>query len=930
MLAVFAALVWSLPRPHWPEVVVEPDGEVPHGRLAFRSAERLAELAGKGNLADETELSGPCFANDGQTLYFSRARPGQKADIVRSQFAEESWSKPELVRELNSVDDDRRLTLSGDGSVAALASNRSGGRGNFDIYESLFADDKWNRPRNAGPTINTESAEFDPALTTDGLTLYFVRVVPESSADIFVARRDRLDAAWSVPEPVKAINSPEYHERSPSVSPDGNWLLFASNRRARAGESASFDLFRAPLRDGHVGPAERIQDGLASETDDVDAAFAPNGHSLVFASKRDGTKHLYVSRGEFVATQLAFSTEHLMRWGDSAKWWLPIASSLMLILVWRWSRRAFPVDVPETAKTAAPVRAVPKRSEPPKNPLANWTLTSLNEIPPPPSKVNPLTVVKAAETTPTSQPVDAPSAASPSRRRRWAVLAVVVAASIAFAMLRKERNEPPATHPPLDISELVAVFSQFADITPSPAVVVPKLDRFDTSRTEAPQPIASPTDAVALRPGARWPKDRVTVRQRSELVRVDEIDLRLLSRTRATVLARRLVPPELTRPTDRPGEETALTVVATTIETPLSPAPTQTNKQAFELPAAERTAVQPVAVTQPTLNAPVAKLGQLDPTSPPTISDSRQGSFARNNSATRPALPAGLAEPEALMNANAVIPSVELALPVAVTSLSRTESVLGNRPTPLETPLPVVRRTLTNPSPTSTPTIAAEAARPTNTAERARLPSKLLVAPKAVPLTEEVAAPTPNTSSIESNALAPSAALARGESNGPQPTLPVTASGLATTPADAAALRTAKRLEASETGNIASKISPITFARRETLVPATVMIAAADLTSGMGTATPAILLTSSSMLVELLSSAPLPALPRTESSSPAASPPAPSSGQLVPWLSRTWAKVAIDALPFATDPIPGAKPTLPRRARETAPAELIESIPATP
>ena len=929
VLVVFTALAWTLPRPQLQEVVVEPDGDVQRGRLAFRSAERLAEMAGKGTLAEETELSGPCFADDGLTLYFSRARPGQKADIVRSQFADESWSKPELVRELNSVDDDRRLTLSADGSLAALSSNRSGGRGGFDIYESTFADDKWTRPRNAGPAINTESAEFDPALAPDGLTMYFVRVVPEATADIFVARRDKLDAAWSVPEPVTAINSLEHHDRSPTVSPDGNWLLFASNRGARAGEPARFSLFRAPLRDGQVGIAEQIRDGLGSDADDVDAAFAPDGHSLVFASKREGPKHLFVSRGEFVVTQLAFSTEHVARWGDAAKWWLPIAASLMLIIVWRWSRRAFPVADTEAAKSPAPVRAVPKRSEPPKNPLAAWTPIPLEEIPPLPPKVNPLTVAKTAETTTTSQPVAAPTT-SPSRRGRWMALAVVVAASIAFVLLQKERTEPPATHPPLDISELVSEFTQFADVTSSPAVVFPKLDRFDTARTEAPQPIAPPTNAIALRLGARWPIDRVTVRQRSELVRVDEVDQRLLSRVKATAVARRALPTELTRPTERPGEETALAAVAATIETPPTLAPTLTSKQAFEPPSADRTAVQPVVVNQTSLRAPVAKLSQLGPTSPPTIYEPRRDSFVRSASATRNALPARLAEPETLIKTNAVVSSVESPLPAPVTSLSRTESVLGNRPTPLDISLPVVRRTLSIFSPTSSPTVAAEADRPTKTVERARLPNRSPTAPKAVPLTEEVAAPTPNTSSIESNALSPSAVLLRGETNGPQPTLPVTASSLATTRTDVAALRTTKRLEPSEGGNIASKTSPITFARRETFAPAAVMIAAAELTSGMGTATPAILLTSSTMLVELLSSAPLPALPRVETGSPAASPPVQSSGQFAPWLSHAWAKVATVVLPAATDPVPVAKPSLPRRVRETVPAELIETIPASP
>ncbi|MBC7822146.1 MAG: PD40 domain-containing protein [Planctomycetaceae bacterium] len=931
VLAVFAALAWSLPRPLLQEVVVEPDGNASRGRLAFRTAERLAELSGKGTLADETELSGPCFADDGQTLYFSRARPGQRADIVRSKFADERWSKPELVRELNSVDDDRRLTLSAAGGLAALASNRSGGHGGFDLYESAKSNDNWSRPRNAGPAINTESAEFDPALTPDGLTMYFVRVVPDASADIFVTRRDQLDSAWSSPEPVTAINSLDHHERSPTVSPDGNWLLFASNRGARTGESAPFGLFRAPLRDGQIGTVERIRDGLASDTDDVDAAFAPDGQSLVFASKREGAKQIFLARGEFVVTQLAISTEHLDRFGDPGKWLLPILASLLLIVVWRWSRRALPVAVAETAKSAAAtIRAVPRRSEPPKNPLESWTAAPLEQAPPPAPKVNPLTVAKIAEPITISPPVAVPANGLPSRRRRWAALAMMVAASVAFVLLRNDRTDQTTSHPPLAMSELGTEFAQFADIAPPQDIEFPKLERTDTARTNAPQPIALPSNVIALRPGARWPTDRVTVRQRSELVRVDEVDQRLLSRTKAIILAKRTLPSERTRPLERPGEESKLAVVASTIETPHGLAPTTTTKRAFDPPSAERTAIQPAAATQTTLRAPVARPNQLLAETSSTISDSRRDSLARSGPATRTTLPVGLAEPEAFIKANAGSPAVESPLPTPVVSLSRTESVLVSQPMPLNSSLPIVRRSLPNSSPDQSPSIAAETARPTSNGERARLPSKSPAAPKAVPLTEEVAVPAPNTSSVETNTLSPSAALLRGETNGPQPTLPATASGLLTTRTDLAALRTTNRLEASESANLATKSTPIPLARRETLVPATVSIAAVDLASGMGTAAPAILLTSTSMLVELLTSAPLPALPRAESGSPATSPPPQPPSQLVPWLSRAWAQATLNVLPAATDPNPVSKVSLPRRVRETAPAELVETIPTTP
>lgn len=971
VLVAFGALAWSLPRPQLQEVVVESDGNSPRGRLAFRTAEPLAELSGKGALADETELSGPCFADDGQTLYFSRSRPGQRADIVRSTLADEHWSKPEVVREFHSVDDDRRLTLSGDGLVAAFASNRSGGHGGFDIYESAQANDQWSRPRNAGPAINTEAAEFDPALTPDGLTMYFVRVIPDASADIFVTRRDQLDSPWSPPQPVESVNTPNHHERSPALSPDGSWLLFASNRGERAGESAPFGLFRAPLRDfedlsrdrqgavprsnpsalpdgrgsgksqprrdGHVGTAERLRDGLASDADDVDAAFAPNGQSLVFASKRDGAKQIFISRGEFVASRLTYSTEHLDRFGPR-KELLPIVACLFLILVWRWSRRGVPVAVAETATSATTtIRAVPRRSEPAKNPLAGWTPAPLEQTPKSVPAVNPLTVAKSAEPT-TSVPDSASAEKTPSRRRRWAALAVAVAVSMTFVLLRTEPTDQTTSNPPIELSELGPEFAQLADLALPHVAELPKLERTSTARTDAPHAIAPPSHAVTLRPGARWPTDRITVRQRSELTRIDDVDQRLLSRTKPTLLARQPLPTALTKPLERSGEETLFAVVAPVTETPHGLAPTTTAKQAFAPSAAERTAIPPVVANQLTLRTPTPRLAPLALATSTTIGESRRDSLARNGAVARNSSAVGFAEPEALIGTIIAKPTVEPTLPAQVVSLPRTESVLVGQPTQLNSSLPSDRRVRPMASQAQTSAVTAEASRPTNNVERAQLPGKSPAAPKAVPLTEGLTTPAPRTSSAETNpvlspatAQSPATALSRGETRGPQPTLTSTSNSPATSRADLAVLRTTNRLAATEKDTLTTKTTPTTLARREALVPAIASIAAVETTSGMGNTAPAILLTSASTLVELLTSAPLPTLPRAESASPATSTSMQPSSPLAPWISREWRHWTIPfALPTMIEPNPISKPSLPRRVRETVPAELVESIPAAP
>ncbi len=928
VLLAFAALVWSLPRPQWQDVVVEFEGNTPSGRLAFRTAERLAELSSKGTLADETELSGPCFADDGQTLYLSRARPGQKADIVRSQFTEEGWSKPEPVRELNSVDDDRRIALSADGAAAVLASNRSGGRGGFDLYESALSNDRWSRPRNAGAAINTDAEEFDPALTPDGLRMYFVRVVPGTSADIFVTRREKLGSAWSAPELAESINSPNHHERSPAVSPDGSWLLFASNRSDRVGESTPFDLFRAPLRNGHVGAAERLRDGIASDTDDVDAAFASNGQSLLFASKREGAKQIFLSRGEFVVPRLTISIQHLAPFGPN-EWMLPILATLVWLLAWSWSRRAplvVVVEAPKVATVAAPL----KRSEPPKNPLQTWSVAPLEQVPPPAPAVNPLLVAKAAEPTTISPPVSAPADASPSRRGRWAALVVVVAASVAFVVIRREPIEQTSSNPPIAIFEMWAEFAKLSDVAPPRAEEFPKLERTSTARTDAPQPIAPPSNVTALRPGARWPVDRVVVRQRTELAGEGEIDQRLLSRTKAVVLARQPLPTTLARPQERPAEVAAPAGVVATVEPPHNRAPVTSVKQAFDAPSGDRTAILPVAVNQATLRAPVVRRDPLLPFAPTTLSDSLRDLLVRGGPATRGVTPSSLAEPEALIGATAAAAvAVEAPVPTRVVSPSRTEFALVGQPTGLNSSLPSVRRTLPTSAQAQSPMVTAEVARPTNNAERSQLPIKSPAPPKAIPLAEEVTVPVPNTSFAESSTLTLTSALPRVETSGPQPALTTKSNGLATTRAELPTLRTSSRLDAAEIATLTTKTTML--ARRETIVPAAVSIAAVDLATGMGTAAPAILLTSTSMLVELLTSAPLPELPHADSGNPVTSPLVQTPGQLAPWLARVRTWTASNTVPVPVEPKNvSSQSALPRRTRETVPAELIESIPTTP
>lgn len=90
-------------------------------------------------------------------------------------------------------------TLSPDGRTLYFSSDRPGGLGGMDIYQSQFIDGKWSEPFNAGKEINTPGNEIFPFIHSDGI-LYFASDGwgGLGGLDIFsVVRKD--NNSWEVP-----------------------------------------------------------------------------------------------------------------------------------------------------------------------------------------------------------------------------------------------------------------------------------------------------------------------------------------------------------------------------------------------------------------------------------------------------------------------------------------------------------------------------------------------------------------------------------------------------------------------------------------------------------------------------------------------------------------------------------------------------------
>jgi hypothetical protein len=124
----------------------------------------------------------PAFYEDEETeqatLYFGSNRPGGIGDfdIYQSLLEEDdSFGSGVRVPELSSPKRDTRTFVRKDGREIFITSNRDGGVGLIDIWVSTRENPSatWSVPVNLGALVNSSSDDGSPALSKDGTTLYF-------------------------------------------------------------------------------------------------------------------------------------------------------------------------------------------------------------------------------------------------------------------------------------------------------------------------------------------------------------------------------------------------------------------------------------------------------------------------------------------------------------------------------------------------------------------------------------------------------------------------------------------------------------------------------------------------------------------------------------------------------------------------------------
>jgi Tol biopolymer transport system component len=200
---------------------------------------------------------------------------------------------------LSTGDDEWGFTMSPAGDAVWFNKADRGYRYQVIMEATRGADGQWQAPRVAA--FSGQYRDIDPALSPDGRYLVFASNRPLQAggarrADFDLWRVDRLpDGSWSAPRHLGEKVNSAGAETNSSIAADGTLYFSVSGRPGVLGQR---DLMRARLTtEGYADP-EPLPAPINSEADESNHWIAPDQSYLLFLSNRAGgigENDLYIS-----------------------------------------------------------------------------------------------------------------------------------------------------------------------------------------------------------------------------------------------------------------------------------------------------------------------------------------------------------------------------------------------------------------------------------------------------------------------------------------------------------------------------------------------------------------------------------------------------------------------------------------------------------
>jgi outer membrane protein OmpA-like peptidoglycan-associated protein len=249
----------------------------------------------------------PCITADNLYFLYTRNIPSgmdgggfssTQEDFYLAMNSAQGWNKSRNIGPpINTALNEGAPTLSVDGQILIFTAceifdSYGPGRkgfGSCDLFVCQRIGDRWSKPMNLGPPINTPHWETQPSLGADGKTLYFIRGFSSRNGvrdqDIYVTQIDD-EGRWSTPERLNAnINSP-LREESVFIHPDGKTLYFSSEGHTGMG---GLDIYVSKKDENDDwGPAQNLGYPINTSKHENSLLVNASGELGYFASSRSG------------------------------------------------------------------------------------------------------------------------------------------------------------------------------------------------------------------------------------------------------------------------------------------------------------------------------------------------------------------------------------------------------------------------------------------------------------------------------------------------------------------------------------------------------------------------------------------------------------------------------------------------------------------
>ncbi len=236
----------------------------------------------------------PHLTPDELTIYYQSNRNGGagKSDIWRATRPTRTspFAAPVNLSGINTTGQEADPAISADGLTLLFFTDRSGGG---DIWFAQAADGGFGAPAML-PLVNTSSLDFGPSLQPGALVLYFAsaRNSDAGLTNVFVASSN--DAGVTGVSSVGPVNTANHKDGYPAISADGLVLYFASDRPTNGlGDWDVWVSVRASTADAFGTPTDVTEVNTSSS--DEPGWLSADLCRLYLSSSRGGNNDLYIA-----------------------------------------------------------------------------------------------------------------------------------------------------------------------------------------------------------------------------------------------------------------------------------------------------------------------------------------------------------------------------------------------------------------------------------------------------------------------------------------------------------------------------------------------------------------------------------------------------------------------------------------------------------